>query len=274
MEWWIKIHRKLDEWEWRDKPWTFSLYIHCLMLANREDKKRRGIEIKRGSFVTTLRNLAKITGLTVRSIRTALEHLKSTHNLTSTPTNKYTLITVVWYDKYQSTEDKATQWATQWAATNRHSTDTQPTHTKNIRKKEEEENIVVPLEPGGLEWFTSVANQMKVELLEIWPSCTESQFAKTVAKCYEWATRGGKELNRPEQLLRSWFSKQLDFMSGYEAGLTWPGNPEQWVKEYNEIKGIKFEEKYGAEKAREVREWRFNKDMYGIYIVTENKDGR
>lgn len=109
--------------------------------------------------------------------------------------------------------------------------------------------------------------------MEIWPACTDSQFVKTVAKCYEWATRGGKEIDRPGQLLRSWFVKQLDFMSGYEAGLTGPSTPEQWVKEYNEIKGVRFEEKYGAEKAREVRDRRFNKDMYGVYIVTENKDG-
>lgn len=38
------------------------------------------------------------------------------------------------------------------------------------------------------------------------------------------------------------------------------------------MKGVKFEEKYGAEKAREVRERRINKDMYGIYIVTERAD--
>lgn len=81
--------------EWADKPATFCVYMHCLLMANWEDRTRRGIEIKRGSFVTTLRKIAKIAGLTIRSTRTALEHLKSTQNVTLDTTQNYTLITVV-----------------------------------------------------------------------------------------------------------------------------------------------------------------------------------
>ena len=35
---WIKIHRKLLEWEWADDPNMVALWIHLLLNANLTDK--------------------------------------------------------------------------------------------------------------------------------------------------------------------------------------------------------------------------------------------
>ena len=98
---WIKIHRKLLEWEWWDDHNTFRLFMYILMSANHKDKKWRGIEIKKGQFVTGLYSLAENTGLSVQQVRTSLDKLISTNEITNKSTNKYRIITVNNWDKYQ-----------------------------------------------------------------------------------------------------------------------------------------------------------------------------
>lgn len=96
---WISLHRKFMEWEWYTDINTCHLFTHCLLKANHMEKKWRGIDIGRGQFVTSLDSLAKETGLSTRQIRTALDKLKMTGELTSKASSKSRLITVVNYDK-------------------------------------------------------------------------------------------------------------------------------------------------------------------------------
>ena len=91
---WIKFHRKFIKWEWYDDINTSRLFIHCLLRANHRNKKWRGIIIKKGQFITSLSKLSKETGLSLQQARTSISKLKSTHDLTHTPTSKYTLITL------------------------------------------------------------------------------------------------------------------------------------------------------------------------------------
>lgn len=100
----IKLHRKLNNWEWINDPNVFCLFIHILLNANYEDKKWKGNDIKRGQFLTSLDRLSEITGLSKQQTRTALEKLKSTNEITCTTTNKFTIIEVVNYNVYQAKE--------------------------------------------------------------------------------------------------------------------------------------------------------------------------
>ena len=74
----VKISRKILEWEWYTDANTKVLFLHILLKANWKDGRFQGIEVPRGSFVTSLQNLAAETGLTVRNVRTALKHLENT----------------------------------------------------------------------------------------------------------------------------------------------------------------------------------------------------
>ena len=105
---WIKIHDNLLNWEWYDDINTKTLFLHLLLMANWKDKKWHGILIKRGSFVTSLGKLANQTGLSVQNVRTSLNKLKSTHEITSKTTNKYTYITINNFNDYQETTNKLT----------------------------------------------------------------------------------------------------------------------------------------------------------------------
>lgn len=99
---WIKLHRGLLDWEWYDDSNTCRLFIHCLLRANHGDKTWRGKHIKRGSFFTSLESLSVETGLSARQIRTSLDKLSSTNELTSSSQARGRMITVVKYDSYQS----------------------------------------------------------------------------------------------------------------------------------------------------------------------------
>lgn len=127
---WIKVFRSLLDWEWYKKPNMVHLFIHLLLSANHESKKWQGIEIKRGQLVTGRKSLSKATGISERSIRTCLEMLKTTSELTIKTTNKYSIITICKYDDYQELKSTSDQQSDQQKANKRPATD---------HKQEEEE---------------------------------------------------------------------------------------------------------------------------------------
>lgn len=105
MEGWIKLHRKLLEWEWYNDNNTKILFLHLLLTANHKEKKWQGLTIKRGQKITSLAHLSQETNLTIQQTRTALSKLKSTNEITIKTTNKNTLITIEKYSDYQNKDD-------------------------------------------------------------------------------------------------------------------------------------------------------------------------
>lgn len=113
----IKLFRGMIDWEWYTDVNTKVLFLHCLLMANWSDKDWHGTVIKRGQFVTSIDILSRETGLSIQEVRTALEHLESTNEITRTSTNKNTTISVVSYDKFQG-EQQANQQADQQSNNN------------------------------------------------------------------------------------------------------------------------------------------------------------
>ncbi|MFT3982277.1 MAG: hypothetical protein QM697_00100 [Lachnospiraceae bacterium] len=107
----IKINRKMLEWEWYGNINTCRLFIHMLFKANWKDGRFQGKLIKRGSFVSGICTLASETGLTVDETRTAIYHLICTEEITKQSSNKYTIFTVNNYSLYQDIPSKDTNEA-------------------------------------------------------------------------------------------------------------------------------------------------------------------
>jgi hypothetical protein len=101
----IVLHRKLLEWEWFADPKTLVVWIYLLFRANWKPNRWKGIEIGRGETLETIAGISRATGLSVQSVRTALEHLKSTNEITTRPTGYGTLISIATYSKYQDLPD-------------------------------------------------------------------------------------------------------------------------------------------------------------------------
>lgn len=104
---WVCLHRQMLDWEWYDDINTRCLFIHCLLRANHSDTKWKGNSINRGQFITSLESLSKETKLTVSQVRTSLNKLISTGELTSKSQARNRVITIVGYNQYQD-NDKQT----------------------------------------------------------------------------------------------------------------------------------------------------------------------
>lgn len=100
-EGYIKFYRKFTKWEWYQDTNTKSLFIHLLLLANFERKEWKGIIVERGQLITGRKKLARELNMSEQQIRTSLSRLQSTSNLTIKSTNRYSLITIVNWEKYQ-----------------------------------------------------------------------------------------------------------------------------------------------------------------------------
>jgi len=134
MSGWIKLHRQILEWEWYSDNNCFRLFTHLVLKANYKQKRFKGIELKKGSIVTSRDILARETGLSSQQIRTALNKLISTNEVTSVTSSQGTIIQIVNYEKYQIETSEIT---------NEQPTDNQRVTTNNKVKKENKE-ITIP----------------------------------------------------------------------------------------------------------------------------------
>lgn len=140
---WIKIHRSLLEWEWWSDINTRCLWLTILLLANHDTKRWQGHDINAGQFITSLDSLAAKSGLSVRSVRTALGKLKSTGEIDIKATNKFTLITVIKWADYQVMDLQATsnrQTNDKQTTNERQTNDNQTTTNKNIKNVNNNKN--------------------------------------------------------------------------------------------------------------------------------------
>ena len=144
---WIKIDRNILNWGWYKDTNTKALFIHLLIKANVKPGKFMGVKIDRGELATSYPTLAEETGLTVQNIRTAVNHLKLTGELTVRKHAKFSVFSIPNYSMYQ---DAPTGYLTgNQQATNRQLTGNQQ-QSKNKRKKEEN-NIYTRAREGNEE---------------------------------------------------------------------------------------------------------------------------
>lgn len=200
-EGYIKLYRKFTTWEWYDDINTSRLFLHLLMTVNWQDKKWRGIAIKKGSRITSISKLAEETKLSPRQVRTALSNLISTNEITKETTNKFTLISVVKYADYQCTEytsdkqiDNRYDKQTDKQATNeRQTSDNQTTTTKEIKElKEIKEDNNTSLKENKL---NELNNQEKPSLFEMF----EDEFKRPLTqvemkRLFDWQQEHDEQL--------------------------------------------------------------------------------
>lgn len=130
----IKLDRKITEWEWFTDSNTLELWVYLLVNAQYQDSSYKGIEVKRGQLITGRKKLAKQLEMSEQQIRTCLDRLQATNEITIKTTNKYSVITIVKYEFYQGDDDGINQQNNQQG--NQRATNKQPTNNHNKRNKE------------------------------------------------------------------------------------------------------------------------------------------
>lgn len=104
----ILLDRNIKQWRWWKDLKTAMVFLNLLIDANITEHGFSGQIIHRGEVVTSLPSLCNATGLTIREVRTAISHLKSTGEVTDRVYPKFRVITIVNYDKYQNPTGKST----------------------------------------------------------------------------------------------------------------------------------------------------------------------
>ncbi len=147
----VVLHRKITEWEWYSDTNTFRVFLHLLLTANHKPSKFRGFEVGRGQIIIGRKALAESLNLTEREVRTAIEHLKTTGELTIKTTNRFSIATLTKYGVYQDKKPKTTSQTTSQTTDKRPTNDQQTTTSKqcnninNINNKNKGERELVDI---------------------------------------------------------------------------------------------------------------------------------
>lgn len=102
MQGWLKLHRQLLEWEWADDPYTSHLFMHLLLEARHKEFQHHGYILSPGQVIYKRKPWAKKTGISEQSLRTCLTRLVASKQVTIKSTNKYSVLTIENWGKYQS----------------------------------------------------------------------------------------------------------------------------------------------------------------------------
>lgn len=107
VEGWLKLYRSIqNHWLWEDKPFSRGqAFVDLLLMANHKDNKilfnGELIEVKRGSRITSLRQLSEAWGWSTKKTKKFLELLEKDNMITVKSDNKKTLVTIENYGVYQ-----------------------------------------------------------------------------------------------------------------------------------------------------------------------------
>ena len=104
---WVKLHRKLLEWEWYGDAHMVHLLVHLLLTASHERKEYKGLTIKRGQLATTTKELSEALGTSRTSIWRRLKRLEMERFEELEVKQKETVITICKYDSYQENKKKS-----------------------------------------------------------------------------------------------------------------------------------------------------------------------
>ena len=193
----IKLHRKLLDWGWYKDPNTKAVFLHLLLTANFTESEYMGVKIYPGQTVIGRKALAETLGMSERNVRTALNHLKSTNEVTIKVTNKFSVVTIVGWEKYQVDELKPTNKPTNKMTNNRPASD----HT--IRKKESKnrESAHTPSFEEVKEYVTQLGYQMD-------PAAFYDYYEST-----GWVKRNGQPIKDWKASVRTWERREKQFKS-------------------------------------------------------------
>ncbi len=143
----VKIDRNITRWGWYTDGNTMRVVLHLVLTANMRDCVFEGVTIHRGEVATSYSSISSALGLSIKNVRTAIDHLKSTSEVAGKQYSKFSVFTVLNYDMYQGKPAGKT-------AGNRQAGGSQPagnwqqSKNKRITNVKEEKESAAPAHPG------------------------------------------------------------------------------------------------------------------------------
>lgn len=142
----MRISRKIENWGWYRDSNTFRVFFHLLLKAQYQDgADYMGLPLKRGQVVMGRKKLSADLGISEQSVRTSLERLSKSQEITIKSTNRFSIITICNYDSWQgdtlSSNQQTNQQLTNDKGVNQPTTNHYKiNNNKEIINKEEDAN--------------------------------------------------------------------------------------------------------------------------------------
>lgn len=239
MEGWIKLHRKMVDWEWASSPNHLALFVHLLLRSNFKDSFWRGRKVMRGQLLSGRKQLSLWTGLSEQQIRTCLDGFAATKEVTIETTSNFSIITIINFELYQDINHPNNQ-----QITNKQPTDNQQITTSknanNIKNEKNERNNIAEknlskknskgkrktLESSPLatlfpatdeiqDWLLTGTEAVQRELLE---KFSHHVLAEEIKKAYFWQLE--KQSRQAGTFLLTWMSNKKTTAYGLQPPKT------------------------------------------------------
>lgn len=99
---WIKLYRSIESKYWYSKDHVYKVFCHLLMNANHEKNTKGEYVVHRGSLIASRASISKVTGVSEKSVRTALNILTKDKVIKTKSLGSFgTRIDVINYEDYQ-----------------------------------------------------------------------------------------------------------------------------------------------------------------------------
>lgn len=237
MSGWIKLHRGLFEHWIASDPDFLSVWVRMLTEANFEDKRQlfNGslLDIKRGQIIFGLDAWSAKTGVGISKLRRLLFLLENDSMINRQKTNKFSLISIVNYEKYQCDDRQD--------ADNQQADDRPPATPKEPKNKRNKDNINIS---DKLD-FSGWPQQPDPEILKAWLAMRK----RVKASCSQLAMNTiGNELAKAVQ---SGFSVDQCLRQAEASG--WKGFKSSWVKTEEQRNG--YQNGAGLNRHEKLQQW-------------------
>lgn len=140
----IKLWRKSIESQVWDNPDVWRFWTYCLMKASHKNHTAvigfQEVDLEPGQFIFGRKIASEETGLSEQTIRTCIKYLKH-KNLTIKPTNKFSIISIINWDGYQSQENEINQQPNHEVTNNQPTSNQQVTTYKNDKNIKNDKNV-------------------------------------------------------------------------------------------------------------------------------------
>lgn len=189
MEGWIKLHRKIIDWQWFTSAPHYKLWSILMIRANHKESIHRDEVIKPGQLLTGRKQLSLWSGFSEQQVRTMLNDFKASREITIKSNNKYSLITILNWHEYNLTNQEINQLSTK----HQPATNQQPTTSKNDNNANNDKNIIIKASPLSFlfdskpliqEWLNAGNHDTHLVLVK---EHSHHELAELIEKAYDWA---------------------------------------------------------------------------------------
>lgn len=181
------VYRKLFDHEIGQNPLAVALWVRLLSEASYEDKKvywdGKAIEIKRGQLITSIDKLSKWLGVTWVTTKRITESYQKIGQIKINSTNKYTVITICNYDKYQVKSEQNIEQTIEQTKNKMHTTK----EYKEIKEYKEGDIVLTKKQLESLQrQFPYLDVPYKLQKFKEWQRSTGVTFKNSLARFRLW----------------------------------------------------------------------------------------